>query len=147
MNKPSLTPGICRIDQSSKRTHGFFVRIQRNGKLYSAFFSDLSLGGYAEALAAAQQHYQKLLLKFGPSIRGDRRALAERRLGHNTSGIVGVGKIVRHYKGKASKYWQAAWSPEPYVVRRMVFSVRKYGDRVARQLAIQARREGVRQMQ
>jgi len=40
MNTPSSTPGICRIDQPEKYNHGFFVRLQRNGKIYSAFFSN-----------------------------------------------------------------------------------------------------------
>ncbi len=146
MNKPSRTPGICRIDQPSKRTHGFFVRVQRNGKIHSAFFTDLSHGGNAEALAAAQRYYKELLLILGPSKQSNRRVWAEKRVSHNTSGIHGVGKLVRYHKGKVWKYWQASWSPEPHVVRRMIFSIRKYGTREARRLAILARREGVRQM-
>ena len=45
MNTPSSMPGICRIDQPEKYNHGFFVRLQRNGKIYSAFFSDKNHGG------------------------------------------------------------------------------------------------------
>ncbi len=47
-------------------------------------------------------------------------------------------------RGRA--YWQANWSPLPYVVRRRVFSVRKFGERKARALAIMARRIGVQTM-
>jgi len=48
MNTPSSTPGICRIDQPEKYNHGFFVRLQRNGKIYSAFFSNKNHGGQAQ---------------------------------------------------------------------------------------------------
>jgi hypothetical protein len=59
--------GISRIDQPENRTHGFFVRLVRQGKSHSAFFADQSHGGRQKALAAARQHYEKLLAKFGPA--------------------------------------------------------------------------------
>jgi len=51
MSQTSSTPGICRIDQPEKRNHGFFVRVMRQGKIHSAFFTDLKHGGKAGALA------------------------------------------------------------------------------------------------
>jgi hypothetical protein len=47
MNNPSRTQGICRIDQPDKHNHGFFVRLQRNGKIHSALFTDKKHGGKA----------------------------------------------------------------------------------------------------
>ncbi len=38
MSRPSRTPGICRIDQPEKDTHGFLMRARREGKMYSAVF-------------------------------------------------------------------------------------------------------------
>ncbi len=146
MNKPSSTPGICRIDQPAKRTRGFFVRMQRKGKIHSAFFPDLAHGGRKAALVAAQQHYQKMQLKLGPPPQANRRAWAQMRRRKSASGIIGVQKVLRYYNGRILKSWVATWSPEPGVVRRMMFSVRKYGARDAKQLAIFARREGVLNM-
>jgi hypothetical protein len=142
----SKTPGICRIDQPSKRTHGFFVRIQRKGKIHSAFFPDFTNGGRKAALAAAQQHYRKLKSKLGPPPQADRRAWAKMRRRKSASGIIGVRKVLRPGKRKAGDYWMASWSPEPGVIQRMSFSIRKYGARDAKQLAIMARRKGVREM-
>ena len=59
------TKGISRIDQPEKHNHGFFVRLQCQRKIHSAFFADKSHGGREQALAAAQKHYRGLLLKFG----------------------------------------------------------------------------------
>jgi hypothetical protein len=64
---PARNPmkGISRIDQPEKHNHGFFVRLAREGKTHSAFFADKSHGGRQKALAAARQHYEMLLAKFG----------------------------------------------------------------------------------
>lgn len=142
----SSTPGICRIDQASRRTHGFFVRIQRKGKIHSAFFSDLAHGGRKAALAAAQGYHQEMQSKLGPPPHVYRRAWAQIRRRQSASGIIGVRKVLRVRKGKAYDYWMASWSPEPHVVQRMSFSIAKYGAREAKQLAVMARRRGVQEM-
>jgi hypothetical protein len=146
MNRPSATPGVCRIDQPSHRTHGFFVRLQRKGKIHSAFFTDKMHGGRAQALAAAQEHCRKLAAKLGTPVRMSRRDWAEIRRRKGLSGIHGVQKIVDRRFKRPRIYWKASWSPEPYVVRRRQFSARKFGDREARRLAIRARRADVRSM-
>lgn len=147
MNRPSKTPGICRIDQPSHRTHGFFVRVSRRGKIHSAFFTDIKYGGREQALAAAQAHYLMLRKKLGMPRHRSRRWNAEvvRRKGR--SGIYGVRRvIIRGVSGRLLKYWLAAWSPELGVVRKKQFSIRKFGEEKARRLAIRARRAGVRSM-
>ena len=144
MNRPSKTPGICRIDQPEKRNHGFFVRVQRRGKIYSAFFTDLKHGGRARARAAAQEHYRKLLARLGQM---SRRKWAELPRRKGSSGIVGVQRVIMRRRGKVIKYWMATWSPKPYVVRRQWFSFFEFGSRKARRLAIRARRAGLRSMQ
>ena len=147
MNTPSRTPGICRIDQPDKHNHGFFVRVQRRGKIHSAFFTDCSHGGRKQALAAAQKHHRKLLAKLGPPKQMLRRWWAEMRRRKGSSSIVGVQKRVLRRNGEVRKYWVATWSPEPYVARRKVFSFWEFGSRKAKLLAIRARRAGLRSMQ
>jgi hypothetical protein len=147
MNTPSRTPGICRIDQLEKHNHGYFVRLQRRGKIHSAFFADQKHGGQDKAMTAAQLHYRKLAAKLGPPKQMLRRWWAEIRRRKGSSGIVGVQKLVDRRSKRPRKYWKATWSPEPYVVRRKEFSVREYGARKAKLLAIRARRAGVRNMQ
>jgi hypothetical protein len=146
MNRPSRTPGICRIDQPEKHNHGFFVRVQRRGKIHSAFFTDFKHGGRRRALAAAQRHHRKLLRKLGPTKSKSRQWWAEIRRRKGSSGIVGVQRVVMRRRGKVIKYWKATWSPKPYVVRRQWFSFWEFGSRKARWLAICARRAGLRSM-
>ncbi|MGD1088576.1 MAG: AP2 domain-containing protein [Verrucomicrobiota bacterium] len=146
MKTTSRTPGISRIDQPEKYNHGFFVRLQRNGKVHSAFFTDKKHGGRARALVAAREHYQKLRGKLGPPKQMSRRLWAELRRRKSSSNIVGVQRIVDWRSARPRTYWRAMWSPEPYVIRRKMFSVKKFGARKARLLAIRARRAGVRNM-
>ena len=147
MSKPSKTPGICRIDQPSHRTHGFFVRVSRKGKIHSAFFADKKHGGRKPALAAAQVHYVKLRAKLGVPRQVSRRWNAEivRRKGR--SGIHGVRRMIVRGGRRLRKYWVASWSPQPGVVRRRLVSIRKYGEEKAKQMAIRARRAALRNMQ
>ena len=143
MNKPSKTPGICRIDQPSHRTHGFFVRVQRGGKIHSGFFTDLSCGGKRRALLAAQWFLRQIQRRLGKM---DRKAWAKIVRRRGRSGIYGVQRVIDRKSKPWRKYWRAIWSPKPYVVRKRQFSIRKHGEEGARQLAIRARRAGLRSM-
>ena len=146
MNTPSRTPGICRIDQPAKYNHGFFVRLQRRGKIHSAFFTDKKHGGPAKALAAAEQHRQKLAAKLGTPVQLSRRQWAELRRRKSRSGIVGVRYVIVRRGEWVRRYWLATWSPKPYTVTRKLFSIGRYGARKAKRLAIRARRAGLRDM-
>ena len=146
MKTRSRTPGISRIDQPAKHNHGYFVRLQRQGKIHSAFFSDKQYGGRKNALLAARLHILKLRKKFGHPVRRSRRWWAEIPRRKNRSGIVGVHPATLRREGRVLKYWMATWSPEPYKAVRRLFSLSKHGKRRARSLAIRARREGLRKM-
>jgi len=143
IRKAKRNAGISRIDQREKRTHGFFVRLSRKGKLRSAFFADKSHGGKRNALKAAQKHYRKLLRKYG---RMSRRAWAQIERRKSRSGVTGVREAVVKRGRRKLAYWMATWSPSPYVVRRKLFSTLKYGWKKARGFAMKARRAGVRNM-
>ncbi len=61
-SRRGLPPGISRIDQTTTRTHGYFVRVgyRKTTKGWrpkaSAFFGDASHGGKGSALRAAALH-------------------------------------------------------------------------------------------
>jgi len=146
VNRPSATPGICRIDQPHKHNHGFFVRRQRAGKVHSGFFADLKHGGRKAAFKAAVVFRNKLAAKLGARTHRNRKrnAMIVRRPGR--SGIHGVQKYVDRRVRPVRSYWKATWSPEPGKIAKKQYSIRKHGDKKARQLAIRARRAGVRSM-
>jgi len=121
MNRPSSTPGICRIDQQAKHNHGFSCGYNDGVKFIPPFSLDFKHGGRAQALAAAQMHHRKLLAKLGLPRQMSRRWWAELRRRKGSSGTVGVQKVVNRRLKHPRTYWVATWSPEPYVVRRNSF--------------------------
>lgn len=70
--RPASMRGITRIDQPEKFNHGWFVRITRQGKTYSMFFSDRLNGGKGKALAAAKKGYASLFRTYGKLPTGKR---------------------------------------------------------------------------
>ena len=147
MKHRSQTPGISRIDQPSHRTHGFFSRVHYQGGICSAFFSDKKFGGKRMALAAAQQFQIEVRRRLGMAAGRSRRWNAEVVRRRGRSGIYGVRRVIlRNVSRRWLKYWVAHWSPLPGVYRKRYFSIRKYGEERARQLAIRARRAGLRNM-
>lgn len=144
--KPSKTPGICRIDQPSHRTHGFFVRVHCRGKIHNGFFADKKHGGRAPAFAAAQKFHKKLLAKYGMMKPMPRRLWAQIRRRKGSSGMVGVQRAVSWKSGYKRVVWRATWSPRPGVTRRREFATRKHGAQKAHLLAIKARRTGLASM-
>lgn len=129
---------ITRIDLPGAGTHGFQVRLQRRGIKYGKFFADRVHGQPELALRAARSWRDALLEKIA-----DRARVCERSQ-RNNSGVVGVSKItVTASNGNFYQFWQATWSPAPGQRRCVKFSIKRYGDRQAFQLAVEARTTGI----
>ena len=135
--------GISRIDQEEKHNHGWFVRVTRKGKTYSAFFTDKKHGGKGKALAAAKVGLEKLRAKYPPMSRKEFARVQRRK---TKSGIVGVTRLTKKVKGKNYEFWQATWSPRTGVIEKKVYSITKYGEDKAKRLAVKARKEGIKNM-
>ncbi|HKQ06022.1 MAG TPA: AP2 domain-containing protein [Blastocatellia bacterium] len=140
--------GISRIDQPSRNTFGWYVRVMFNGKQVSKFFSDKVHGSKRQALDAAVTYRDEAEKKLGRP-RTDRQVIA--RQTRNTSGIVGVQrrtKVVRTKDGEriVSKYYVVTWNPEPGRVETIFVPVEKYGERGALLKACSIRREKEKQI-
>ncbi len=140
---PSTRPtyGITRIDQPEKKNHGFYVRITHKGKCHQKYFPDKSSGGKTKALKAAKEHRDALLKKM-PKYKQEAAARKPRRI--KKSGVIGVTHVVsRSAKGKNYEYWQAAW-----IVKKKrktaKFSISRYGDKKALDMAKKALKEGAK---
>jgi hypothetical protein len=122
------------------------VRVSWQGQIFSGFFADKKYGGRPQALAVAQEFYLTLRKKLGLPAQRDRRWWAETVRRRGKSGIQGVSRMINRRVKPWRKYWVAKWSPELGIVRKKQFSIRIYGEEKAKQLAIRARRAGVRSM-
>lgn len=137
-SKPDPNYAIARIDLHDASTHGFQVRLQRRGIKYGKFFADGVHGHPKKSLQAARQWRDALLEEIA-----DRARICERSQ-RNSSGVVGVSKItVVAANGSSYHFWQATWSPAPGQRSCVKFSIKRYGEREAFELAVEARTEGI----
>ncbi len=77
---------IARIDQESKRTHGWYVRVRFQGKTHSKFFSDKKCGGRYSSLLSAIAWRDTTEKKLG-KIRTDKHLVT---VSNSGTGVVGV---------------------------------------------------------
>lgn len=141
--KDNPSYGISRVDIPGKKTHGWQVRLQRQGWRYQKFFADGLHDGKENAFKAAQVMRDELV----ESLEGEsRRERAERKTTRNSSGIVGVCRTHAVKGGKRYPCWQASWSPEPGKRKCVKFFVSVHGEKEAKKLAIAAREAGLAEM-
>jgi len=137
--------GISRID--SETTHGWFVRGYRNGKTYSRLFSDRKCGGREEALGEARAFRERLQRKLEemPQARRARRVVL--RDVRNSTGVLGVCRTSkRHPNGSVTECYSVSWRPEPGKQKCTSFSIRKYGEKKAFQLAVAHRKKMMKEI-
>ncbi|MDF1577295.1 MAG: AP2/ERF family transcription factor [Desulfurivibrionaceae bacterium] len=77
---------IARIDQESKRTYGWYVRVRFHGKTHSKFFSDKKSGGRDLSLLAAIAWRNETEKQLGKP-RTDRHMVTKTKV---ATGVVGV---------------------------------------------------------
>ncbi len=88
----------------------------------------------------AQNFRDELLARLPDRQKGGATGKMTRR---NISGVVGVSRIVVRTPEAKYEFWQATWSLDTGLRRRAKFSIRRYGENRAFQLACAARRKGI----
>jgi len=146
MNTVQSQKGISRIETSS--TLGWYVRVYRNKKTYSKFFSDTKYGGKDKALEMAlfeKEELSKMISKI-PKKPTKRRVVTKDK--RNTTGVLGVSRTSKKASnGKSYDCYTVSWRPEPKVQKSTSFSIKKYGEEKALEMAIQLRRKKINQIQ
>ena len=122
---------IARIDQESKQTHGWYVRITFKGKQHSKFFSDKKNGGKNSSLLAAITWRDNTRTKIGKP-QTDRRIVT---VSNTPTGIVGV-----RLNEELQRY-EISWVRPDGSQGKTSVSITKHGKKEALKLAIQKREE------
>lgn len=141
--------GISRIDDEVYRTHAWRVSLHRQGKRLVKNFPDKTYGGKGKALKHAKQYRDGLLKQYPPTTRKEFCTIIRR---NNTSGVSGVCVYEKPYEladgtVKTHRYWEANWPLTDGRYAKASFSVKHYGEKKARALAVRARRQGLRQLE
>ncbi|HMS85234.1 MAG TPA: AP2 domain-containing protein [Nitrospira sp.] len=138
---------IQRIDHQRSRTHAWKVIIQRRKTIYMRYFSDGRHEGKEAALKAAKAYRDQLIARHPPMTR---REVCVIRKTNNTSGVSGITRIDSVEWTQSRKvhrlYWDAQWPTLSGKPVHRKFSITLYGERRAFQLAVHARRQGLRQL-
>lgn len=134
--------GISRIETSS--TLGWYIRVYRNKKTYSKFFSDTKFGGKDKALETAifqKEELSRMISKI-PKKPTKRRVVTKDK--RNITGVLGVSRTSKKASnGKSYDCYTVSWRPEPKVQKSTSFSIKKYGEEKALEMAIELRRKNI----
>ena len=120
---------IARIDQPSKKTYGWYVRVRFHGKTHSKFFSDKKCGGRSSALLAAIAWRDDTERKIGKP-RTDRNVVT---VSNTSTGVVGV-----RLNEKLGRY-EVSWVNLDGSQGKTSVSVRKHGKKKAFKMACEIR--------
>lgn len=131
---------ISRVDSDTNRTYAWVVQVRRKNCVAKKMFSDGVYGGKRQALREAVHFHAQCMAEISRyEYQIWWRTLMRR---NNKSGIPGVGRYesARNPKtGRRAVFWLASWIDEYGKGRKRKFSVLRYGENLAKQLAIDER--------
>ncbi len=122
---------IARIDQESKRTHGWYVRVRFQGKTHSKFFSDKKCGGRYSSLLSAIAWRDTTEKQLG-KIRTNKHLVT---VSNSGTGVVGVRL------NDAFNRYEVSWVTEEGKQGKTSVSIRKHGKEGAFMKACSIRKE------
>ena len=134
-----LSRNVYRMEGRGFR--GVSVHFTRRGVTQTRFFSDRKYGGPDKALKAASEWRDKELVRLYPPIR------IRRFFPLNKTGIIGI--LLERYRVGTRWYrrYRASWPDGKGGWQRRSFDVGKYGREKAFSLAIEARRQGIEELE
>ena len=130
-NQAEKHKDIARIDQVSKKTYGWYVRVRFNGKIHSKLFSDLMHGGRTASLLAAIAWRDATEKEIGKPRTNRSIVTASTK----NAGVVGV-----RLNEKLNKY-EVSWVTLHGKHGKTSVSISKHGKEKAFQIACEKRKE------
>lgn len=120
---------VARIDQESKRTHGWYVRVRFLGKTHSKFFSDRKCGGRYSSLLSAIAWRDQTEKKLG-KVRTNKHMVT---VSNSSTGVVGV-----RLNDKLNRY-EVSWVTHQGKQGKTSVSINKHGKKAAFKRACEIR--------
>ena len=140
--------GVSRIDCPENKTVGWYVRVRLGNVTKSKFLSDHKNGGKETALKKAIETRNRLEQELGKP-RTDWVIVGNNP--RNRTGVVGVRRTVKKYKGKGGKIflnevYEVTWNAGREKRGRTSVSISKYGEMRAFRRACAIRRQKEQQL-
>ena len=131
---------LRRVDHAASSTHCWRVSIQRRTELFTRDFSDGVHGGREQALQAALAYRNTVIETHPPFGKPEYCRILKKS---NRSGVSGLTRVDRLELSKGRRmrrlYWEVQWPIGNGRSRHRKFSILKYGEEGAYQLALTAR--------
>ena len=139
--KVTDVPLLYEVNYPEQSQIGYLVKGKRRDQPPFHEIFNFSKFPSEEACFKAAKARAKTLHKLYPPL--TRREYAQIKRKNFKNEVVGVRKLVKKVKGFEYEFWEASWSPRVGFVKKRLFSVNKYGDKEAEQLALKTRQEGL----
>lgn len=141
--------GVSRVDNEASRTHGWLVTIQRRGVIHRKHFSDGVFGSKQKSFAAAKAYRDEIIEANPPFSLREYSNIVKK---NNRSGVVGVCRYcaseTRDMPDEKQRwFWVASWPLPDGKRKRVKFSVKKYGEEGAFNMALQARKDALKELE
>jgi hypothetical protein len=143
--KSSTMRCISRVDDDKYRQHSWRVSLCHHGKRHVRNFPDKKWGSKSAALRIAKECRDQLLLKYPPMTRKEFCAIKRR---NNKTGLTGVYTYCKTHElrdgtVRENWYWEANWPDAGGASISQCFSVKKFGETMAKRMATRARSRGM----
>ena len=129
--RPGNLKSISRIDQETRNTHGWYVRVSFFGKTFTKLFSDKKCGGKDISLKAAITWRDEVESRIGKP-RTDKPIVT---VSKTSTGVVGV-----NHDDSRNRYL-VTWMKSNGKPGRTTVSIKKHGQKVAFARACKIREE------
>ena len=131
---------IRRVDDEASRTHCWRVVVQRQSQMYRRDFGDGPHGGRAPALKAALRYRDQLIEIHPPLALPTYCAILKKNNRSGVSGLTRTDRVeTRNGRRQRKLDWEAQWPIGNGRSRHRKFSILKYGEDGAYQMALTAR--------
>lgn len=131
---------LRRVDHAASSTHCWRVAVRRRNELIRRDFSDGLHGGREQAFQAALAYRNSIIETHPPFGKPEYCKILKKS---NRSGVSGLKRVDRLELSKGRRmrrlYWEVQWPIENGRSRHRKFSILKYGEEGAYQLALAAR--------
>lgn len=127
------TKGICRIDQDSRNTYGWYLRVRRGGLIYAKFFSDKKFQGKTKAFECCKAFRDELEHELGLP-RTERYVVTCSP--QNKTGMIGVQRKVKRHRLSNGEYsawnvYEITYNPVPGKTKKTSVSIDRHGEKEA----------------
>jgi hypothetical protein len=146
MKKQTTRPRyVYRAKYPESGTDGYLAKVVRGDKRLQQLFSLADFDGNHAACQRAAARAAAQFIKANPRL--SRRAVAQLPRRKSDRDLpVGVRRVRNKVRGHTYEFFEASWSPEPNRQVKKRFSVGAHGRKKALDLAVAARKSGLRAM-